>query len=194
MSRSIKLVRTVQLPILRQLQLEEALLRADRGNWCILNDGAAHPAVVVGISGYVVCMCASTQLPGESCRSVVFLLAGTYLCRRFVDCCLLKLVSAFRRKPDQLVNLRQAKEANIQLIKRFSGGGTVVVDTDTQFVTLVVEGRDLPEVECYPRPVMRWTETFYSPLFALHGDFQLREHGIVSRHICLSYSVQMLGP
>lgn len=38
------------LSIFHQLQLEEALLRADVGNWCILNHGAS-PAIVMGISG-----------------------------------------------------------------------------------------------------------------------------------------------
>ena len=32
------------------------------------------------------------------------------------------------------------KAAGIPLIKRFSGGGTVVVDQDTVFATLVMEG------------------------------------------------------
>lgn len=46
-------VRYVQLdswPILEQLRLEEALLRADEQNWCIVNKGAS-PAIVMGISG-----------------------------------------------------------------------------------------------------------------------------------------------
>lgn len=36
--------------IYEQLQLEEALLRADQRNWCLLNDGSP-PAIVMGISG-----------------------------------------------------------------------------------------------------------------------------------------------
>lgn len=39
-----------QVPIFDQLQIEEALLRADNGNWCILNCGVS-PAIVMGISG-----------------------------------------------------------------------------------------------------------------------------------------------
>jgi lipoate---protein ligase len=35
----------------RQLLLEEALLRTESRNWCIVNDGAAQPAIVMGISG-----------------------------------------------------------------------------------------------------------------------------------------------
>ena len=49
--KTLKLIRTRQLPILRQLRLEEALLRADSGNWCFINDGTSIPAVVLGISG-----------------------------------------------------------------------------------------------------------------------------------------------
>lgn len=37
-------------PIFKQLQLEEALLRADTGNWCIINEGTPK-AIVMGISG-----------------------------------------------------------------------------------------------------------------------------------------------
>ncbi|NGX54212.1 MAG: hypothetical protein K1000chlam4_00937, partial [Chlamydiae bacterium] len=37
------------LPIFEQLQLEEALLRADEGNWCLINSGVP-PAIVMGIS------------------------------------------------------------------------------------------------------------------------------------------------
>ncbi len=38
------------IPILEQLQLEEALLKVDERQWCILNHGAS-PAIVMGISG-----------------------------------------------------------------------------------------------------------------------------------------------
>lgn len=47
----VRLVRTAGLSVLRQLRLEEALLRADAGHWCLFNDGAAQAAAVLGISG-----------------------------------------------------------------------------------------------------------------------------------------------
>jgi len=37
-------------PIFKQLQIEEALLRADDRNWCIINDGSTE-AIVLGLSG-----------------------------------------------------------------------------------------------------------------------------------------------
>ena len=65
--------------------------------------------------------------------------------------------------------------ANIRLIRRFTGGGTVVVDKDTVFVTFVCNREDVPSQPQYPRDVMRWSELFYKPVF----DSLLRnpEHG-----------------
>lgn len=47
----VRLLRLRGYPILEQLRLEEALLRSHTGNWFVINDGAAAPAVVLGISG-----------------------------------------------------------------------------------------------------------------------------------------------
>ncbi|KAK9827635.1 hypothetical protein WJX81_001632 [Elliptochloris bilobata] len=126
----VNLLRLRGVSILQQLRLEEALLRADPGNWCILNDGSATAAIVLGISG----------------------------------------------KSGELVHEEAAAAAGLPLIKRFSGGGTVVVDADTLFATIIMNAAALPDVECYPRPVMRWSELFYTPIFAPYGDFSLREH------------------
>lgn len=46
----MKILKLNQVPILEQLRIEEALLRADKGNWCLVNTGAP-PAIVMGISG-----------------------------------------------------------------------------------------------------------------------------------------------
>lgn len=48
---TVKLLRTRGMPILRQLQFEEALLRATTDNWFLINDGCLTPAIVIGISG-----------------------------------------------------------------------------------------------------------------------------------------------
>lgn len=47
---TVHLLSLNHLPIFGQLQLEEALLRTDERNWCILNHGTT-PAIVMGISG-----------------------------------------------------------------------------------------------------------------------------------------------
>lgn len=47
---TLRLLHLNNIPIFNQLKLEEALLRADSGNWCLLNTGSP-PAIVLGISG-----------------------------------------------------------------------------------------------------------------------------------------------
>lgn len=47
----MNLVRLQGLPILRQLHIEEQLLRTSSENWCIVNDGTNDPAIVMGVSG-----------------------------------------------------------------------------------------------------------------------------------------------
>lgn len=52
----LRLLRLSRFPIFHQLVLEEALLRATQQNWCLVNDGAFNPAIVMGISGCVPCL------------------------------------------------------------------------------------------------------------------------------------------
>lgn len=116
-----------QMAVLDQLQLEEALLRADQRNICLINWGAA-PAVVLGSSGQV----ADWVEP-----------------------------LAWERLP-------------LPLIRRFSAGGTVVVDSSTLFITFIANGDQL-QVEPFPKAIMEWTLPFYQPLFRT-GSFCLRDN------------------
>src|SRR5687767_508106 len=50
MNYTFHLLRLQNIPIFKQLQIEEALLRADQRNWCVVNEGSS-PAIVMGISG-----------------------------------------------------------------------------------------------------------------------------------------------
>jgi lipoate-protein ligase A len=52
----------------------------------------------------------------------------------------------------------------IPILRRFSGGGTVVVDEDTVFFTLIVEGHDL-QCAMTPVDVMAWTGQLLAPAF-----------------------------
>lgn len=117
-------------PILEQLRLEEALLRADTRNWCLINEGSC-PAIVMGISG----------------------------------------------KQEELIDLTKAQHDNIPIIKRFSGGGTVIVDENTLFVTFICQ-KELHPFAPYPEPIMKWSETLYRSVFR-HPSFCLRENDFV---------------
>ncbi len=104
-------------PILKQLELEEALLREDKNNWCLINEGSA-PAIVMGISG----------------------------------------------KPDELIDQEKIRKKPIPVIKRFSGGGTVVVDEATLFVTFIFQ-KDFHPFPAFPEPIMQWSGSLYHSFF-----------------------------
>lgn len=130
MKPHLYVVELEQEPILQQLQWEEALLRADSRNWCLLNRGSP-PAIVLGISGQV----------------------------------------------QQLIHQERWIQEPLPLIRRFSGGGTVVVDENTLFVTLICQAQAVP-VPAFPRPLMQWTAELYRPLFASQ-PFHLKENDYV---------------
>lgn len=116
------------VPILEQLRLEEALLRASSENWCLLNTGSS-PAIVMGISG----------------------------------------------KPEELLDKARVTQDAIPIIKRFSGGGTVYVDPQTVFATLICNSSTI-DVPLQPKPLLAWSEGYYSTVFP---GFSLRENDYV---------------
>ncbi|SCA63832.1 hypothetical protein SCG7086_BF_00090 [Chlamydiales bacterium SCGC AG-110-P3] len=127
---SLRLLVLDSIPVYEQLQVEEALLRADTRNWCIINVGSP-PAIVLGISG----------------------------------------------KVEELVNTDTLEANPIPLVRRFSGGGTVVVDSDTVFVTFLFNRKEMA-VDPFPEKIMRWTEQFYRPVIQ-SPSFALRENDYV---------------
>ena len=116
--------------IFEQLQLEEALLRADTRNVCIINEGSS-PAIVMGISG----------------------------------------------KAEELIDLEKLEQNPIPIIKRYSGGGAVVVDPNTVFVSFICN-KELVDFEPYPEPLMRWSAGLYKQALP-QIDFDLKENDYV---------------
>lgn len=129
----IELLIVKDLPIFKQLQLEEALLRTDDRNWCIINVGSP-PAIVMGVSG----------------------------------------------KPDELIYM---DKATIPVIKRFSGGGTVVVDHNTLFVSFIFQKEALP-IKAYPEPILEWSTDFYRDAFALEGFGKNENDYVINEKKC----------
>ncbi|KAL6770699.1 LPL3 [Auxenochlorella protothecoides x Auxenochlorella symbiontica] len=147
MAGVVKVLRLQNFQILRQLKLEEALLRASNDNWFLVNDGTPDPAIVLGISG----------------------------------------------KPEVLVHEVAARKAGVTLIRRFTGGGTVVVDSDTLFTGLIMGVDEVPGLEPFPRPIMKWTEDLFKPVFGKYGDFALREHDYVFKDVKFGGNAQAIS-
>lgn len=87
------------------------------------------------------------------------------------------IVMGISGRPELLLNLPLLQNRPLPCIRRYSGGGTVVVDENTLFVTFICNGeqRNIPP---FPRDIMHWSETIYRPFF---GDnaFHLRENDYV---------------
>ncbi len=87
------------------------------------------------------------------------------------------IVMGISGKPNELVDCDKALQHNLPLIKRFSGGGTVIVDENTLFITFICE-KQLHDFPAYPEPIMKWTEPLYRAALQ-HPEFSLRENDYV---------------
>lgn len=91
------------------------------------------------------------------------------------------IVLGLSGKVDKLVHVPRVARDDIPMIRRFSGGGTVIVDSSTVFVTFIVNAKDA-QTAPYPRDIMRWTEGVYGPVFRdlqADSEFRLRENDYV---------------
>lgn len=123
----LNLIQLKNIPIFEQLQLEEALLRTSKENFCIINQGSPK-AIVMGISG----------------------------------------------EPEKLIHLESAKKESIPIIKRFSGGGTVIIDESTLFITFIIAKGAL-DITPFPEPILRWSAELYQDSWQI-PNFHLREN------------------
>ena len=84
------------------------------------------------------------------------------------------IVMGISGKQEELVCPETLNRNPIPVLRRFSGGGTVIVDEDTLFVTFIFDKHHHP-FSPYPEPILRWAETFYQEAFSL-PSFRLREN------------------
>jgi len=87
------------------------------------------------------------------------------------------IVMGISAKIDDVLCRNSLKNKDIPIIKRFSGGGTVIVDTDTIFVSFIFH-KSLLNIPLYPEPIMRWSGDFYKKALELE-EFNLRENDYV---------------
>lgn len=80
-------------------------------------------------------------------------------------------------QPENLLNVELVKRDNIPVIRRFSGGGTVIVDEETLFVTFIFSKGSL-DIAPFPESIMRWSADLYASSWQIPGFF-LRENDYV---------------
>jgi lipoate-protein ligase A len=77
-------------------------------------------------------------------------------------------------KPELLLNIDTVKNEKIPVIQRFSGGGTVIVDENTLFITFIIAKNHLP-IEPFPEPILQWTGNLYTDAWQI-PNFHLQEN------------------
>uniref|UniRef100_A0A7N2LXG4 BPL/LPL catalytic domain-containing protein n=1 Tax=Quercus lobata TaxID=97700 RepID=A0A7N2LXG4_QUELO len=85
----------------------------------------------------------------------------------------------FLQKPAELLKIECVLCDQIPVVRRFTGGGTVVVDPSTIFVTFICNKDAVAGLQPYPQPIMSWTGALYNKVFQGIGDFHLRENDYV---------------
>lgn len=71
-----------------------------------------------------------------------------------------------------LVNIDNCVSDNIPVYKRFTGGGTVYIDENVRFVSLIVNESALPNLKLWPRHIMSYTQQLYNNVFTNTGTTQ----------------------
>ncbi len=84
------------------------------------------------------------------------------------------IVMGISGKPELLLNVEGVAHQKIPVIKRFSGGGTVIVDENTLFITFIIAKKDL-SIDPFPEPILRWSADLYKQAWQI-PNFELREN------------------
>jgi lipoate-protein ligase A len=88
------------------------------------------------------------------------------------------IVMGISGKAELLVDPAKRNEQSLSLVRRFSGGGTVVVDEHTLFITFIAN-KDILQAHAFtPEGIMRWAEAVLKPAFG-HKSFHLKENDFV---------------
>lgn len=144
-------IRLNRLPLLQQLKLEEALYRSTDASWLITNtfDAGGYDS---GASreGPVLPSHAGPEVQG--------------------------IVLGVSGKPDELLHEEAVRQKGVPLIRRFTGGGTVIVDRNTLMISFIHDERAPPRVKAQPKAILSWTEELYRPIMDRVGclEFNLQ--------------------
>uniref|UniRef100_A0A1D1ZFT6 Lipoate-protein ligase LplJ n=1 Tax=Anthurium amnicola TaxID=1678845 RepID=A0A1D1ZFT6_9ARAE len=87
------------------------------------------------------------------------------------------IVMGVSGKVSELIELESVLQDRVPIIRRFTGGGTVIVDKGTVFVTFICNKDAIPGLQLYPRPIMSWTGQLYAKALQDIGEFSLFENG-----------------
>jgi lipoate---protein ligase len=89
-----------------------------------------------------------------------------------------QIVLGISNKIEELVDIDKAKKDKIEIIRRFSGGGAIIVDQNSLFVSFIVSKNILPF--SFPEEIFKWSEELYKKVFST-PHFSLKENDYLLR-------------
>jgi lipoate-protein ligase A len=84
------------------------------------------------------------------------------------------IIMGISGRPELLLDIAKVKRDQIPVIQRFSGGGTVIVDENTLFVSFIFSKTALP-IHPFPEPILRWSGDLYTKSWQI-PNFHLIEN------------------
>lgn len=84
------------------------------------------------------------------------------------------IIMGISGEPEALLHVDLVRKSKIPVIKRFSGGGTVIVDENTLFITFIFS-KDSVDISPFPEPILRWSENLYQEAWQI-PHFHLTEN------------------
>ena len=87
------------------------------------------------------------------------------------------IVMGISNQPDKLLNREKVIKDRVPVIQRFSGGGTVIVDEGTLFITFIISKEHIP-IQAFPETIHRWVADLYTSAWNI-PDFHYRENDYV---------------
>jgi lipoate---protein ligase len=78
------------------------------------------------------------------------------------------IVMGLSGDPHTHLHLDRVRSDSIPIIKRYSGGGTVVIDENTLFISMIFS-KDCGPVSLFPEPIMKWCARIYKNAWKLSG-------------------------
>ena len=87
------------------------------------------------------------------------------------------IIMGISGKEEKLLNLELVKRDGIPVVRRFSGGGTVILDESSLMVSFIFSKNQI-DVTPFPEPILRWSGELYRDAWKIPG-FSLKENDYV---------------
>ncbi|KAM9991107.1 hypothetical protein ACTFIZ_004519 [Dictyostelium cf. discoideum] len=154
----IRLLRLNRFPILKQLQIEEALYRTpNSGNWIIINNGTPEPIVIVGATGKADKLVNLDEVESRGIQTMKRFSGGG---------------TVVADENTLFTSILFEFETLKQLFPTMSSSTTATTTTTTTTTTTSINVGNI-----YPKDIMNWSaNSFYKHVFQEQLDFRLQEN------------------